>query len=384
MKLWKYLVILAMVFCLAAPVALFADEGEPEAMDEVRSSFQNPTQADRAERIADATFSEAAAEDAVNAYIEQITEDYAYRTAYDEAYTYAVERAMSDAFSPNAYQTIYDDAISRGASPDRAEAWATSEVERIANEYAVDEAVPGNETYDDALAYAEARATSEDFHPNAYDTAYEKYYAEYIGATYEDIHKMRFEKKMGWGQITRYYGLHSSINGSKKRARINEEEIVPRDPEAIPLDEEIAEMTRIDTKTGWNDTAGFNGKNKNKNSKKTYGLTQTSGVATSDVQGNKAVNRGQSKKNNKSSSSTQTTTSTSSRSGQGGSPGLASSSSKNNGNKGGNKSNNGNKSSSSSNNGNKGGKDNGNSNKGGKDNGNSNKGGNGNGKGNNK
>ncbi len=84
MKLWKCLVILAMVFCLVAPAAVFADEGEPEAMDDVKSSFQNPTQADRAERIADASFSEAAAQDAVNDYIEQITEEYAYSTAYDE------------------------------------------------------------------------------------------------------------------------------------------------------------------------------------------------------------------------------------------------------------------------------------------------------------
>ncbi len=125
---------------------------------------------------------------------------------------------------------------------------------------------------------------------------------------------------------------------------VPEDEIAPRDPEAIPLDDEIAEATRRDTRTGWNEAAGFNAKNnKNKNSKKTYGLTQTSGVATNDVQGNKAVNRGQSKKNNKSSSSVQTTTSTRSQNAQGGSPGLASSSSKNNSNKGGNSSNNGNK-----------------------------------------
>ncbi len=52
-----------MALCLVTPAAVFADEEEPEAMEDVTSSFQNPTQAERAENIAEASFSEEDAEE---------------------------------------------------------------------------------------------------------------------------------------------------------------------------------------------------------------------------------------------------------------------------------------------------------------------------------
>ncbi|MEE4164612.1 MAG: hypothetical protein V2I35_01345, partial [Desulfocapsaceae bacterium] len=341
MNVWKCMLAASMSLCLTAPIAAFADGEVPDDMKIEASSFQNPTQAERAERIAGASFSEADAEAAATAaaesFIEEVTTEYARSTAFDEAYAYAKERGTSEDFSPNAYETAYDYAISLGADPERASEYAASEVEKIAKEYAESQAVPGNETYDRALAYAEERAMSEEFEPNAFDTAYAKAYANYVaeypGITYEEIHRMRFVERKGWGEITRYYGLHSSVNGRgrymKMKGALPEDQVALPEPELLSLDEEIAQATRRNTKTGWSDEPGFNAEktNRNNGSKKDYGLARTSGIASSDARGNNAggVGQGKDKGKNGNSSSLQAGTAASSRSSQGGSPGLGNS-----------------------------------------------------------
>ncbi len=422
MKLWKCLLSPAMTLCLVIPGTVYAVDEDPDAMEDVTPSFQNAASAQRAANIADASFSEAdqalaeeeatqEAKDQVDkvsseyaeGVVKQVSSDYAdrvvdekatayadgvveekavdyatiqaeltgagpgdraYEAAYGEAYTYAIDRATGEGYV-NAWDTAYKSAYDRATGEGYVNAWDTaykSAYDRATNpDY--------HNAYDTAYDYANERATNPDYH-NAYDTAYEKALAQEIagitGEKIAEIHRLRYVERLGWGQIVKqeHINVHPSVNGLGHMKKLRkgqmppEDGIAPRDPEAIPLDAEIAEATRRDTRTGWNDTAGFSAKNnnKNKNSKKTYGLTQTSGVATSDVQGNKAVNRGQSKKSNKSSYSAQTTTSTSSQSAQGGSPGIGSSSKSNGSNKGGNSSSNSNKGGNSSNNGNKGGK----------------------------
>ena len=95
MNLWKNLLILATAICLVSPVAV-------SAFDEV-PSFSNPAQAQHAENIAEASFSEidmedakeraqtAYAEDMAESFIEEKAQDYAEGVFEQKAEDYAEE-----------------------------------------------------------------------------------------------------------------------------------------------------------------------------------------------------------------------------------------------------------------------------------------------------
>src|SRR5210317_1432214 len=97
MKLWKCLLSPAMTLCLVVPGALYADEEAPDVIDGAVSSFQNPTQAKRAENIASELWSDqdeldakGLAASAADDYVEEIA------TAYAEGVVDKISRDYAD------------------------------------------------------------------------------------------------------------------------------------------------------------------------------------------------------------------------------------------------------------------------------------------------
>jgi len=419
MKHRTRLLIPTMVLGLLSPVG-------PSAAEEVTPTFQNATQAQRAANMARASITEedmeevrqqAATEaenqvkqvssDYADGVVEQISNDYADKAVDEAARTHADETVEAQAREyalgfgeegSRAYEKAYADAMTRATDPSFRNLWDTTyeaELERLTNakDPAYDDSV-----WQEAYSYAKARATGKGYH-NAWQTAYEyawkratdpdysnAYQAEYkkaleagvadiTGDKIEEIHRLRYVDKLGVGVINKKFGLHPSHAGMGNKWKHNappslDDEIIPSGPpelDEMPLEEEIAEATRRNTRTGFNyelesETVG----NKNKGSKKTYGLAQTSGLAGEDALGkNKGKGgngNGKSKSSGDESGITATTDSSSAAA-----SGSSMSNSGNNSNRGGNNSNS-----------NRGGNNN-NSNRGGNSNGNSNsnKGGNG-------
>jgi len=348
MTLWKRLLIHTVIMSLLSPVALWA------ADEEVTPTFQNAAQAERAANLATASFTEEDMEQArqqaavqaesqieqladgyADGVVEQISNDYADKVVDETARTRAEEsikeKARQYALSvadgdPAKYREIYDEALARAKDPSFHNALDTayeSELEKLKNpddpdfdgsvwqgayDYAKERATGDGykNARQTAYEYAYNRATDPDF-PNAYQTEYKKSLeaevAEITGQKIQDIHEMRYVEKLGWGVIaSQKIHLHPSNNGRGNKWKHNmppsvEDETIPPGPgfDEIPLEQEIAEATRRNVRTGWvEDPVQTMGSGK-KGNKKQYGLTQTSGLGSEVAAGNSKENRGNGK-----------------------------------------------------------------------------------------
>jgi len=250
------------------------------------------------------------------------------RTEYQEAYKVALARATDPSFH-NPWDTAYQEAIAKGLDEEKFSVWqkeydyaiarATNPDYHNAYDTAYDSAktlAMEADVWQDAFDYAIARATNPDY-SNAYQAEYKKALeaavADITGRQLEEIHQMRYVDKLGWGVITKKrLGLHASHSGLGNKSKhlsppSLDDEIIPPgppEPDEISFEEEIAEVTRRNTMTGWNDDPGFQAKGKrSKGSKKEYGRAQTSGLsglASEDVRGKRNPSKGNSQ--NKSSS----------------------------------------------------------------------------------
>ena len=381
MKLWKWLLSPAMTLALVIPGTVYAQGEVADDAEDYKSSFQNPIQAERAQRIAEASFDEAAAEaiaeqqaedyvkqvasDYADGVVEKISSDHADRIVHETSLAYATEQADASPYMPGSdeYNAVKDDAYNDAKARATAEGDWENLRETAYNDAKARATAEGDweNARETAYNYAYARATAEGDWENAKETAYRKALAEEIGRLTElqlaEVKRLRLDEGFGWGVLVKLPGieLHPSINGrgryKKMKGALPVDEIAPRDPEAIPLDAEIREATRRDTRTGWIDDPELQAMdNTKKGKKKKYALTQTSGLASEDVRGNsKGINGNTKNKSNVGNSGKKDSTTYS--------QATASNKSKNNnGNKG-------SKSSNSNKGGNKG--DNGNSNKGG-------------------
>jgi len=183
---------------------------------------------------------------------------------------------------------------------------------------------------------------------------------------------MRYVEKLGWGVIAKKrLELHPSHSGlgnkwKHKTPPSIDDQVIPSGPvvDEIPLEEEIAETTRRNVRTGWGSDQEFETKDSDKKgNKKQYGLVQTSGAAGQDVResgvGNGKSNNGKNNSsvgnsgNKGSDGKAQTAASARSTSNNGNSN--KSGKSNNKGNSSGKSNSNGNKDNSSNNNGNNGG-----------------------------
>lgn len=300
----------------------------------------------------------------VDTLVQKQAEEYAISINEDvdsEEYKEAYEAAMSRATDPsfiNLWDTTYKQLVEDelGSESIEFDDWLN------AYDRAEQRATGGGENWVDArqTAYNEALKQFPDTEEykelfgEAYDKALAEKMAELSGQRNQLVYEMRFIKKYGWGKITRELGLPPKYNGVgqwRKGMPVVEKIVAQPVLEELSIEEEIELATTRNTKTGWKDDPEFQTKgNKNKGSRKTYGLTQTSGLAGEDVRGNSKGNNGNGKNISSVGSSSKKGSSTDN---QTAAPGKTKS---NNGKKGGNKSN-------SSNNGNKGGKGNGNSKK---------------------
>ena len=269
MNLWKNLLILATVICLVSPVAV-------SAFDEV-PSFSNPAQAQHAENIAKASFSDpdywedveeraktAYAEDMADALVEQKAQDYAEGVFVKKAEEYAEDFVV---------QKSVDHADSAVDAENRATEYANSKADSGTivwdeeYQYALEQ-LRSSEEWKEANSYAYQRSTGEGYknlklttyenwmkdpenayvkeeaydyakeraygdfgpgHPNAYQTSLQRFYGEvpppeiyeeYLTKTVSEITGERIEeirilreRHMGWGQIKKMYPVPKEVLG---------------------------------------------------------------------------------------------------------------------------------------------------------------------------
>ena len=193
----------------------------------------------------------------------------------------------------------------------------------------------------EAYDYAIERAYG-DFgpgHPNAYQTALKRFYgeeapkelyeeyltgkiSEITGEKVEVIRKLRYEDKLGWGQIKKMYPVPKEVLGlgHSFNVKLPKGQVTPPYPEEISIDAEIAEVTQRSKNNGWNKNQ-VSTKQKG-NSKKWIGLSETSlkaEAAVSDVgagkgkssngKGGSSAGAGKSNNSNKSQTSLSSTSS---------------------------------------------------------------------------
>ncbi len=338
MNLWKNLLILATAICLVSPVLVFAVEDDP--------SFTNPAQAQHAENIAKASFSDpdywedveeraktAYAEDMAESFIEEKAQDYAEGVFEQKAEEYAgdfvIQKSIDHADSVvDAENRATEYANSKAESGTIAwdqeyqyalERLRSSEEWKEANSYAYQRATgegyknlkmttyenwmadPENAYFkEEAYNYAKERAYG-NFGPgnkNAYQTALQRFYGEvppqeiyeeYLTKTVSEITGERIEeirilreRHMGWGQIKKMYPVPQEVLGLGHSYNVN----LPQGQITPPKPEEFSIDAEIAEVT---QRSKNNGWNKNQvstkqkgNSKKWIGLTETS-VTAEDV-----------------------------------------------------------------------------------------------------
>ncbi|MEJ2137638.1 MAG: hypothetical protein P8X86_20650, partial [Desulfofustis sp.] len=267
MKLCNIITILLAAFCFIVPVTIYAFEEEP--------SFTNPAQAQHAENIAEASFSEfdladaqeraqkAYAEDMAESFIEEKAQNYAEEVFEQKAEEYAEDFVI---------QKSIDHADNVVDAENRATEYANSKADSgtIAwdeeYQYALDR-LRSSEEWKEANSYAYQRSTGEGYknlkmtiyenwmadpenayfkeeayeyakeraygdfgpgHQNAYQTALQRFYgedipkevfeeylaekvAEITGERLEEIHRLRYEENKGWGQIKQMYPVPKGV-----------------------------------------------------------------------------------------------------------------------------------------------------------------------------
>ena len=133
-----------------------------------------------------------------------------------------------------------------------------------------------------------------DNYTKAYDEALAAGISRITGAKIEDIRRLRYEERMGWGQIKKLYdgppgvlgvrGKHKNIvAGAEEQSsplRLGPELDLPQ-PEDLSLDAEIEEVTQRSKNNGWNKNQAST-RHKG-NSKKWVGLTETSAAAETTI-----------------------------------------------------------------------------------------------------
>ena len=387
MKQWYSLLIPAMVLSLISPSVLRAADEAIEVMEDVMPTFQNAAQAQRAENLTAASFTEEdmeearqqATEDATkeintlaenyaDGVVDEIASDYAYREVkqlsrnhalnsvdtedfpnlderatyyadkyveekareyalsvadgdrekYQEAYEAALERANGSSFH-NLWDTLYEEAISKALDEEAFSDWGDAynsayaratgggdeweDALQTAYNYATDRAQSAG-IWEEAFDHAIKRATNPDF-SNAYQAVYKKALEEAVTeinkGQLQDIYEMRYVYKLGWGKITKKLGLKEYHNGLGNMWKHQvgpslEDEIIPPgppEPAQLLLEKEIAKVTRRNSMIGWDDNQKFQAKgNKNKGSKKEYGLAQVSSIAGDEVRGKSPYRNG--------------------------------------------------------------------------------------------
>lgn len=310
MKSWKTLLVTVIACCLVIPVAVCAVDEEPNAIEDVQPSFQNLAQLKHAESIAANSDYD---EDTISDKAEADAQKAADAEAADiEAAAAAAAKEATDA------EAVNIDAEAAAAAKEAADAEAaTIEAAAAAAGEKAAEGIDDPDEYEQAYnseygivydsMYAEIYDPKYDevynnkydeVYNNKYDEVYNDKYDEIFHRTYEDSFKnqlveltgirvaeieMLRQKKMGWGQIAKYYDVHPKFIGLghlKKMNALPEDDLPPADPEIIPLNAEIAEVTTRSKNNGWNKHQVLT-KQKG-NSKKWIGLTGTS-VAAEDA-----------------------------------------------------------------------------------------------------
>ena len=333
-----------------------------------------PNLDERATLYADKTVEEKA-----QAYARRVAADD--RTKYKEAYEAALARGYDPSFY-NLWDAAYAEAIESALGVRKFAAWEKeyySAYERgtgggdkwvdawqTAYESAKKQAIADG-AFLEAEAYAYARATNPNF-PNAYQAEYKKALdAAVAGIANErlrEVYHLRYVEKLGLGVMAKkYLNIEAFHNGKGNlwRHRVGpsiDDEIIPPgpavDPEEMSFEEELAEATLRNTRTGWNKGPGTSAKSKG-NSKKWIGLNETSlkaEAAVSDVgagngkssngKGGSSAGAGQSNNSNKSQTSLSSTSSPSGKDkSNNGNNGRSSNSSKSDKNDRGNSGNNG-------------------------------------------
>lgn len=179
------------------------------------------------------------------------------------------------------------DQADKVADAEKEEADLLEELEKAAELYGED----SQEYKDLEEAYKEAQEETEKL-----QDAYADMLGERTGVLAEEIADMRQVQKMGWGQIAHYLGVHPKYLGRRLghtknwKGVVEEDELVddgviePGEPGDI--DQEIAEATRRNTRSGWSSGHGV----KTRSGDATgggLGLSKASGKSSEKVNGNK-------------------------------------------------------------------------------------------------
>jgi hypothetical protein len=321
LKTQKIIALLALSFLMFLPLSAypetpadpadiegFDDPGTPDGgdapvdpdseMDAEEPSFQNFSQMQHAQNISEAALAELdeAADEAAEGLNKAEEEQTETGLALREAYTIreTTEQDLAAALEARkSARKAYDEAVAAGNA--RAIAKAKDELDAARQGYVDAEKTNKRaENYyaDKEAAYTEARRGFK-----AAEDEVARVLEAQTGVSLKAIHEMRYGQKMGWGLIAREVGVAPRVIALKTGHIKKGKKQVEVDPE-----EEFLEATKRNTKTGWSDGHGLM-TSRSKSSKEGLGLTATSGIANSDVRGNKSGNKGNSSNSASSSAS---------------------------------------------------------------------------------
>lgn len=312
MKFQHQVISMVIALWVMMPVAIYAVDQEPDlAEEQTEPEFTNPAQAQHAENLAAAAFSDKDMETA---------EEKATPTEEEEEAIKAEAEAKIEELAIEEYEKATG--MDYDGDPENLQDY----IDDLSGAY--------EEEYE--------RLYQEEFDKNLADEI-----SSITGAQLQEIYDMRYEDKMGWGVIAQELGVHPSVlglgHGKKKGMGIEEEDIEPpEDPDTDPLTAEMMKESERNMHADWN--RGAKGKKGKKGgSTQTLGLTESSTAAAAASSGGKGKgNAGQEssvgggKNNNgKSGVSSQASSKGSGKSNGRGSSGRGNSNSNAGGNKGG-------------------------------------------------